>query len=108
DFDYQHYLTNAYSAYKADPDSIKNVISRYVAASSDLFVDKEKINPSNIVPVIKPIEYLKEINSLNKDGKAFTMITEKYNDQLIIAFAEDSKNSIRYLTEDDFKTLSIP
>ncbi len=108
DLDYKHYIDNAYTAYKADPDSIKSIISRYVASTTDLYVDKGKINMANIVPVIKPIEYLDEINSLNKDGKAFPMITEKYNDQLIIAYAEDSKNSIKYLTEDDFKTLSIP
>lgn len=108
DLDYTHYIDNAYNAYKAEPDSGKDVISRYIASTTDLYAPKGKVNTANIVPVIKPIEYLDEINSLNNDGKAFPMITEKYNDQLIIAYAEDSKNSIKYLTEDDFKTLSIP
>ena len=106
DLDYKHYIDNAFIAYKADPDSINDIISRYVASTTDLYVD-HAVNIENIVPVIKPIEYLDEINSLSKEGKSFPMITEKYNDQLIIAYAEDSKNSIKYLTEDDFKTLSI-
>lgn len=105
--DYKHYVDNAYLAYKAEPDSINDIITRYVAAATDLYLDKKGVNVDDIVPVIKSIEYLDEINSLNTDGKSFPMITEKYNDRLIIAFAEDSKNSIKYLTEDDFKTLSI-
>ena len=107
DLDYKHYIDNAFTAYKAEPDSIRDIISRYVASTTDLYVEKKAVNIENIVPVIKPIEYLDEINSLNKEGKSFPMITEKYNNQLIIAYAEDSKNSSKYLTEDDFKTLSI-
>lgn len=107
DLDYKHYIDNAFIAYKAEPDSVSAIISRYVASTTDLYVDQKTVNVENIVPVIKPVDYLDEINSLTKDGKSFPMITEKYNDQLIIAYAEDSKNSIKYLTEDDFKTLSI-
>lgn len=107
DLDYKHYIDNAFIAYKAEPDSIGDIISRYVASTTDLYVDPKAVNVENVVPVIKPVEYLDEINSLSKDSKSFPMITEKYNNQLIIAYAEDSKNSIRYLTEDDFKTLSI-
>ncbi|MFT3934420.1 MAG: DUF1444 family protein [Chitinophagaceae bacterium] len=107
DLDYKYYIDNAFIAYKAEPDSISEIISRYVASTTDLYANKKGVNVDNVVPVIKPVEYLEEINSLNKDGKSFPMITEKYNDQLIIAYAEDSKNSIRYLTESDFKALSI-
>jgi uncharacterized protein YtpQ (UPF0354 family) len=107
DLDYKHYIDNAFIAYKAEPDSINDIINRYVASTTDLYEGRKTVNIENVVPVIKPIEYLDEINSLNKDGKSFLMITEKYNDQLIIAYVEDSKNSIKYLTEDDFKALSI-
>lgn len=107
DFDYKHYLDNAYNDYKAEPDSIKNVISRYVASASDLYVERSKLNTGNIVPVIKPAEYLNDVSNLGDNGKAFPMLTDKYNDQLIIAYAEDTKNNIRYLNEDDFKKLGI-
>ena len=107
DLDYKHYIDNAYIAYKSEPDSVIDIISRYVASTTDMFDEQKKINVDNVVPVIKPAEYLDEINSLNKGGKPFPMITEKYNDQLIVAYAEDSKTSIKYLTEEDFKTLSI-
>ena len=107
DLDYQHHIDNAFIAYKAEPDSINAILSRYVASTIDLYVDQKVVNIESIVPVIKPIEYIDEIKALNKDGKSFPMITEKYNDQLIIAYAEDSKNSIKYLTEDVFNTLSM-
>jgi len=107
DKDLLHHLDNAFISYKAEPDSIKEVINRYIAASMDLYSDEKPIVIESILPVIKPSEYLEQINSLNKDGNTFPMITEKYNEQLIIAYAEDSKNSIKYLTEEDFKTLSI-
>jgi uncharacterized protein YtpQ (UPF0354 family) len=107
DLDFKHYIDNAFIAYKAEPDSISDIISRYVASTTDVYEGQKLVNVDNVVPVIKPVEYLDEINSLSKDGKSIPMITEKYNDQLIIAYAEDSKNSIKYLTEDDFKTLKF-
>jgi len=107
ELDFRHYIDNAYVSYQAEPDSIKKIIGRYVASTADLFVEKKGVKIENIVPVVKPAEYLKEINSLNKDAKGISLITEKYNDQLIIAYAQDSKSSIKYLSEDDFKLLSI-
>jgi len=107
DLDYKHYIDNAYIDYKAEPDSVKSIIGRYVTSAKDLYTDHKTVEAGNIVPVIKPVEYLDEIKAMNKDGKSFPMITEKYNEQLIIAYAEDSKNSIRYLTEEDLKTLSM-
>lgn len=107
DLSYKHYIDNAFKAYESMPDSINSIISRYVASAIDLYVSRKAVNIDKIVPVIKPIEYLDGINSLNGDDKSFPMITEQYNDQLIIAYAEDLESSIRYLTEDDFKALSI-
>ncbi|MEO7044426.1 MAG: DUF1444 family protein, partial [Ferruginibacter sp.] len=63
-----------------------------------------------IVPIIKPVEYLGEIRNVAKKmggGKNVEGVYEKYNDQLIIVYAEDRKNSIRYLTHEDVKTLAI-
>lgn len=107
ELEFKHYTDNAFIAYKAEPDAINDIVRRYIASTTDLYEKQGIVNIENIIPVIKPNEYLDEINSLSKDGEAFPMLTEKYNDQLIIAYAEDSKNSIKYLTEDDLKMLSI-
>lgn len=102
--DFKYYLNNAYTTYKAEPDSVNAVISRYMASTADLYEGVKPVSTDNIIPVIKPVEYL---DDLKKDGKSFAMITERYDDQLIIAYAVNSQNSVRYLTENDFKTLSV-
>jgi uncharacterized protein YtpQ (UPF0354 family) len=107
DKDHKHYIENMFIAYQNEPDSINAIINRYATLVTEMFEERKPIILENIIPVIKPIEYLDDVNNLVNDGKPFPMITEKYNDQLIIAFAEDSKNSIRYLTEDDFNALAI-
>ncbi len=107
DLNYTHYIDNAFLDYKADPAAIGDIISRYVASTADLYAAHQPVSIGQIVPVIKPVDYLDEINSLSKDGKSFPLITEKYNDRLIIAYAEDAENSIKYLTEDDFNSLNI-
>ena len=108
DLEYRSYTDNAYVAYKTEPDSMKNIISRYVASASELYAENDAITINNIVPVIKPVEYLDEVTLPNREGKEIPMLTEKYNDQLVIAYAADSKNNIKFLTEADLKTLSIP
>lgn len=107
DLEYKHYLENAYDFYKNDPDSIEYIISNYVRSAKELYGPQKATNILNIIPVVKPVEYIHQINSLNKDGKMTTMVTEKYNDQLLIAYAEDSENSVKYLTTDNLNDLSI-
>ena len=65
DLDFKHYVDNAFIAYKAEPDSISDIIHRYLASTSDLYEDQKAIVVENLIPVIKPVEYLDEINSLN-------------------------------------------
>ena len=103
-------VDNAYREYQAEPDSLQKVIRKYLTVTSELFELRGKINIDRIVPIIKPVEYLNDIRSVAKKmggGKDVEGVYEKYNDQLIIAYAEDTKNSIRYLTHDDLKTLAI-
>jgi len=108
DLDYKHYTNNAFIAYKNAPDSVGSVITRYMAATAEFYTRQpETVNINHIIPVIKSVEYLAEINALNKAGKSLPMVTEKYNDQLIIAYAEDSENSVKYLTEEDLQALAI-
>jgi len=103
-------LDNAYIEYQAKPDSLQKVLSKYLKVTSELYSPEEKINKNRIVPIIKPIAYLDDIRDVSmKMGatKDIEGVYEKYNDQLIIAYAEDTKNSIRYLTHADIKSLSI-
>jgi uncharacterized protein YtpQ (UPF0354 family) len=109
--EFLHYLDNAYNAYKAQPDSLDQLLERYAASSGDLYKDHKEIDINRIVPVIKSISYLDNIKSLSKEsglGKEPWVPYKKYNDDLIIVYAEDTQNSIRYFSEEDFNKLAIP
>ncbi|RZK42267.1 MAG: DUF1444 family protein [Hymenobacter sp.] len=105
--DYKHYIDNAYIEYKSEPDSAKEIITRYVASTADIYLEQERISIDDIVPTVKSFESIEELNSLTEKGKAPTVITKKYNSQLVVIYAQDSKNSIRYLTSENFKQLAI-
>jgi uncharacterized protein YtpQ (UPF0354 family) len=103
-------VDNAYREYLAEPDSFQNVLSRHLASANALNTIGGKISVDRIVPIIKPKSYLEGINqAAAKMGatKNVEGIYEKYNDQLIIFYAEDTENNIRYLTSSDTDSLSI-
>jgi len=110
DYDMRISSDNAYREYKMEPDSLYEVLSRYVTVSSEAIKPTKELDINNIVPIIKPVEYLEELQiEADKLGakKDIEGVYERYNDQLIIAYAHDSKNNIQYLTRDDLKSLSI-
>jgi uncharacterized protein YtpQ (UPF0354 family) len=103
-------VDNAYSEYQSDPDSEQSILNKYISVASTLLAPAEKIDINRIVPIIKPVSYLDDMKNMAASmgyKKDFDGVYEKYNDQLIIAYAEDTKNSIRYLTHKDIKPLSI-
>lgn len=106
--EFKHNLDNVYIACKASPGLAKNIISEYISSTADLYAADEKIDITNIIPVIKPVEYLDEVYSLGKDGKGFQIFFEKYNDQLIVVYAENSEISFRFLSEADIASVAVP
>jgi uncharacterized protein YtpQ (UPF0354 family) len=103
-------VDNAYKEYLADPNSLDTVLNKYVAVANKSFAVSAGININRIVPVIKPAKYLEDTRiEAKKMGvtKNADSVFEKYNDQLIIAYAEDTGNDIKYLTPDDLKSLGI-
>ncbi len=105
--EYKHYVTNAYIAYKQEPDSLKTIINWYMESNAELYQEQLPIDINKIIPVIKPIDYLTEVKSLSGDTGTASLVYEPYNDQLIIVYAEDRENSIQFLTEEEFKTLAL-
>jgi uncharacterized protein YtpQ (UPF0354 family) len=101
---------NAYKEYEANPNSIGAILNKYVSVGNKLLNAGTVINVNRIVPIIKPREYLEETRmEAEKMGvtKEIDGVYEKYNDQLIIVYAEDTDSDIRYLTQDDLKSLSL-
>jgi uncharacterized protein YtpQ (UPF0354 family) len=108
--EFKHYLDNAFKEYKMQPDSIGEIINRYMDSSNELYKEKEAINIDRIIPLIKPIDYLDDLRQISKENgkeKEPWIVYEKYNDQLIIVYGEDSEKSISYFTNEDFSKLNI-
>jgi uncharacterized protein YtpQ (UPF0354 family) len=108
--EFTHYLDNAFKEYKMQPDSLTEIITKYLNSSTELYNEPSAINVNKIVPIIKPIDYLTDLKNLSKEegkGKEEWIVYEKYNDDLIVVYGEDTKKSIRYFTQDDFKKLGI-
>lgn len=98
------FLDNAYRSYQQEPDSLGKVLRQYMASSNLLFREKQKMELSTIVPIIKPIDYLAD---LKKGDKPLEMATKPYNDQLVIVYAEDLPEGFKYLTKKDFDSIGI-
>ncbi|MCF6403052.1 DUF1444 family protein [Chitinophaga filiformis] len=106
--DIKHHIDNAYFAYKGEPDSLNSILKKYLAASESVYAASKGVSTNNIIPVIKSARYLDEVNALNKnEGRSIELVTEKYNDQLIIVYAEDLKHSFKYIFSKELEGLHI-
>jgi len=64
-----------------------------------MFSKRGKINTARIVPIIKPAAWLDQVKH--------AAVCEKYNDELLITYVEDTENSMRYLTQHDIDSLAL-
>ncbi|MDR3286006.1 MAG: DUF1444 family protein [Prevotellaceae bacterium] len=104
--EFKHILDNAYQEYKLQTSSINAIITNHINASSELYLDKKNIKVERIVPVIKSKDYLDKVNQLTEQQES-NIVYEKYNDQLIIVYCEDTEYGISYFDKDHFQQLGI-
>lgn len=93
----QMHLDNAYRNYLGNRSARRQIIAQYVDA---LLSADDKLLPKDIIPIVKDkafvTETLEHLKGQGKDGTdLFT--TEEYNEELVIVYAIDSAQSIRYL-----------
>ena len=107
--DYSHFPDNAYREYLMEPDSIDLVLMKFTQTANDLYKENKGINARNIIPVIKSADFIDEVKKLvgKTDSTKSSPIFEKYNDELLIVYAEDSEKNISYFTQDNFNKLHI-
>lgn len=94
-----HYLNNPYKEYSSNPNSLSDVIMKYIKSSSETYQGKKAININRIVPIVKPISYLDDLRHMSKENgvdKEPRIVYEIYNDELIIVYGEDNEKSIKY------------
>lgn len=100
-------LTNAYNTYLRVPGRLDDVIRAYIGVLVDAvhFSDaKDKLDRSRIVPVLKPLRWVEGARQVQKEAKVQPppeILTEPFNSELAIVYAEDRPQSLRYLTTRD-------
>ena len=105
---YNHYLDNAYLEYVNDQTNLDKIIKKYIESVNELYETKPSVLSNRIVPVIKKWNYLEFIKKQYKtDNYSNFCVYQKYNEDLIIVYAEDRKNNIYYLNQKDFLNLNI-
>ncbi len=102
------YLDNAYARYSGAPDRLDEIISDYVLATVEsLHAHDAKTDVARIVPVIKEAGYLEGLGEGVVGDEAAEIAHERYNDHLIILYAEDTPHNIRYLGEEHLDELGV-
>ena len=107
--DYSHFPDNAYREYLMEPDSIDQVLIEFTRTASNLYKESKSVDPRNIIPVIKSADFISEVKRLvgATDSTKSSPVFERYNDELLVVYAEDSEKSISYFTQDNFNKLHI-
>lgn len=95
-------LVNAYGEYSLAPERLHDIIGTYVAALPPPPSGQTKLDRSRIVPVIKDRQWLDDMhNSLKARGLRQEHLADKFNNELVIVYAEDDPKRMRYLTVEE-------
>jgi uncharacterized protein YtpQ (UPF0354 family) len=94
-------LHNAYQVYLGDPEHPYELIKRYVAVVVDSLNTKSVVDRSRIVPVLKSVDWVEAVQQQRKGAPATQLLTEPFNNELTVVFAEDQPSSVRYLMARD-------
>jgi uncharacterized protein YtpQ (UPF0354 family) len=95
-------LVNAYGEYSLAPERLRDIIGTYVAALPPPPTGETKLDRSRIVPVIKDRQWLDDVhNSLKARGVRQEHLADKFNNELVIVYAEDDPKRMRYLTVEE-------
>lgn len=104
------FLNNAYDEYSGSPGAKSEVIARYVASFAETTKGSGPLNPKQIVPVIKDRGWSKE---MQRSAKArgvsgpLEQVIEELNDDLVIVYAEDTPQNIRYFGPKDLQEAGV-
>jgi uncharacterized protein YtpQ (UPF0354 family) len=107
------FLRNAYGEYMlASVPQRPNIIKKFVAA----FVEQQRlwsanVDRSRIVAVIKDRQWLVDMQETLKARGARSppeYVSEQFNNELVIFYAEDSPNNIRYLVPKRLEEVGVP
>lgn len=97
-------LRNAYQRYTRDPEHLDEIIRQRVAGLVESVRDaqtKPPLDRSRIVPVLKTNAWVEAIQQQRKAAPDLQPLTEPFNGELTIVYAEDRSASMRFLMMHD-------
>ena len=114
--DWRIYSHNAYLAYLSDTALLSEILSSYTSGMGESF-DNERtsrhIDKDKILPIIKPVRYLDDVRKEEEKFESkshndtLDPVCEVYNQQLLIFYVEDQKNSMRFIRYKDLNDISL-
>lgn len=105
------FLENAYNEYSGKPAIKSDVVARYVASFADTIKQSGPLNPQQIVPVVKDRSWAKDVRraARARGGEApAEQVIEELNKDLVIVYAEDTPQNIRYFSPKDLQQAGVP
>ncbi len=95
------FLDNAYNQYRNDPENRDEILETYIGSFIEVSSSHEApIDPDRIIPVIKDRGWIETIQETirEREGKMEDMpayVSDAYNSELAIFYAEDRPRNIR-------------
>jgi uncharacterized protein YtpQ (UPF0354 family) len=99
-------LTTSYSVYSKEPYRLKDIIDLHLqrVAADESAKSQVKLDYSTIVPVIKSRKWLEDTERrIKASGINQTQLVDDFVDDLVVAYAEDTKTMFRYIARDEYK-----
>jgi uncharacterized protein YtpQ (UPF0354 family) len=95
-------LHDLYLQYQREPALFGEIVGVYVAALTEQPkppVTPGMPDPARIVPVVKDRQWLADnVRGLRDRGAEADFIYDDFNEELVVVYAEDTENRVRYLT----------
>lgn len=107
----RNYLNNAYDVYRQDPSDRANVLLKYTRSTLETIdLQDKKLDTTRIIPIVKDRAWIEETRqAILAQGadKIPEHLMEDINSELVILYAEDTENNIRYLSADSLKEVGL-
>lgn len=104
------FLYDAYAAYLKSPGEENRILRQQLPAVVPAGDEAHRLDRSRIVPILKPRTWLDEVRTAaaEKSGPdAPEVVYDELNEQLIVAYAEDTPNTLRYLTPEQLDEVQL-
>ncbi|WP_129781499.1 DUF1444 family protein [Peristeroidobacter soli] len=98
------FLDNAYNEYSGAPAAKAQVIAKYLASFVETAQGPRPLNPERIVPVVKDRAWLKNVGGSKAKSK---QVIEDLNADLVVIYAEDGPQNIRYFSAEDLDKAGV-